>query len=547
MTYSAPPLRIRWGFSAICAAALLAAVISLSLALATAGVATTQAEGRPADMPAGASPVLVKLAAERPAARVEAIVQFEAGLEPAAARDLVTAVGGRVTGDLHVINGLAARMSAEQAHRLASHAGVQAVSLNASTKPQSITANKLATTYNQSLEADKMWSKKATGAGVGVAVIDTGIAGGLRDFSVSQQDTQSRVIASAVTNPDAKTATDTYGHGTHVAGIIAGNGTYRSNSDRLRDKYVGVAPNANLISIKVSDDDGEATVLDVIYGLQFAVDFRRDYNIRVVNLSLESSAAESYKTDPLDAAVEAAWFSGIVVVAAAGNRGSNSDAVHYAPANDPFVISVGAIDDVGTKNPKDDKLESWSSRGQTQDGFAKPEVVAPGSHIVSLLSPDSAFASMCPSCIVSNEYIRAGGTSMAAPMIAGLVANLLEVRPGLTPDQVKSILMDTARTVGAGDVATGAASLKQKKTDNPNAGIEPNVAVDPATGAIDYTRSRWSRSRWSTAPSSLGAAWARSRWSCTCFESSSDEMDPARSRWSRSRWSRSRWSMSWTK
>ena len=178
------------------------------------------------------------------------------------------------------------------------------------------------TSYNASIGSDKVWDDPATGKGVGVAVIDTGIAGNLADFQVSQSNGASRVVASAVTNPYATTANDTYGHGTHVAGIIAGNGNSRSSSDSLRGEYIGVAPDANLISIKASDDKGEATILDAIYGLQFAVDFKDDYNIRVANLSLESSVAESYKTDPLDAAVESAWFSGIVVVAAAGNRGT---------------------------------------------------------------------------------------------------------------------------------------------------------------------------------------------------------------------------------
>ena len=150
---------------------------------------------------------------------------------------------------------------------------------------------------------------------------------------------------------------------------------------------MGVAPDANLISIKASDDDGNATVLDVIDGIQFAVDHKADYNIRVLNLSLESTVAESYKTDPLDAAVEAAWFKGIFVVAAAGNRGAGPDAVSYAPGNDPYVVTVGAVDDKGTKDITDDEPTSWSSRGTTQDGFAKPDIYAPGASIVSNLAP----------------------------------------------------------------------------------------------------------------------------------------------------------------
>jgi serine protease AprX len=541
VTYSAPPLRIRWGFWAMCSVLLFSAAVSLSLA--TNGVPSLSQGGQTAAVvPGGPSPALADLAAQHPGKHVEAIVQFQSGTKAGQAREIVRDAGGRVTGELHVINGLAATMTAAGAKRLASVDGVHAVSLNAVTKPQSIDASLLATSYNQSLGSERVWDDPATGKGVGVAVIDTGIAGTLPDFRVSASNSASRVVATVATNPYATSDNDEYGHGTHVAGIIAGNSNNRPSSDPLSGKYVGVAPDANLISIKASDADGNATVLDAIYGLQFAVDNKAAFNIRVVNLSLESTQAESYKTDPLDAAVESAWFSGIVVVAAAGNRGTASDAVSYAPGNDPFVISVGAVDDQGTKAPGDDALTSWSSRGRTQDGFAKPEVTAPGAHIVSALSPNSDFASLCPSCIVSGQYIRAGGTSMSAPMVSGLVANMLEEHPGLTPNQVKGILMDTARSIsGAGKEAYAVPAVNTTSGSNPNAGIAPNPLVNSATGAIDYTRSSWSRSSWSRSSWSR-SSWSRSSWSCACSKTSSGSIDPTRSSWSRSSWS-----TSWTK
>ena len=395
------------------------------------------------------------------------------------------------------------------------------------------------TSFNDSVQAPGAWKKPYTGKGVGVAVIDTGIAGDLADFRSSQANAASRVIVSAVTNPYAKTATDTYGHGTHVAGIIAGNATNRPASDPLYGDYAGVAPEANLISVKTADEKGEATLLDVIYGLQFAVDFKDTYNIRVVNLSLESDQAQSYQIDPLDAAVESAWLKGIVVVAAAGNRGSSGDAVRYAPGNDPYAISVGAVDDQGTKNTTDDALADWSSRGTTQDGFQKPEVVAPGAHIVSNLAPKSAFASMCPSCIVSGQYIRAGGTSMSAPMVAGAAAVMLEAYPAMTPDQVKGALVATARNTLNGGLEVSVASLVQTNVSIAavNVGLVPNEIVDPSSGDIDYTRSRWSRSRWSSAMGTLRSSWSRSSWSCNCSKTASGAIDPTRSSWSRSSWS----------
>jgi serine protease AprX len=527
--------RIRWGFHAS-SSVLLVAVVALTTQLP----ATTELSSSAADASKSGvvSPSLAKLAANDPDRSVEAIVQLHRQIDPASVREAVNAAGGRVTGELDVINGLAVRISAGEVQRLADDARVRAVSLNARVKQNAIDPSLLATSFNQSIRSADVWNRPLTGKGVGVAVIDTGIAGDLADFRTSQTDSKSRVIASAVINPNAKTAKDTYGHGTHVAGIIAGNGTYRSDS--LRNKYVGVAPDANLVSVKVSDDQGEATVLDAIYGLQFAVDHKDAFNIRVVNLSLESTVAESYRTDPLDAAAEAAWFKGIVVVAAAGNRGSASDAVSYAPGNDPYVISAGAVDDMGTKKVTDDTLADWSSRGVTQDGFSKPEVIAPGAHIVSTLAPKSAFTTLCKSCIVSGQYFRVGGTSMSAPMVAGAAALLLQANPGLTPNQVKGALTSSTRNVlNAGQEIQVPAAVSKGGAVTANKALIPSTLVNAVTGEIDYTRSRWSRSRWSTASGALSATWAKSSYTCDCSLTETGAIDPTRSRWSRSRWSTS--------
>ena len=196
--------------------------------------------------------------------------------------------------------------------------------------------------------------------------------------------------------PERHPRDDSYGHGTLVAGILAGNSGYRPATDPLRGRYAGAAPDANLISVKIADDAGNATVLDAINGIQFAVDHKAELGIRIINLSFEAGDRASYKTDPLDAAVESAWFNGIVVVAAAGNRGTGTNAVGYAPGNDPYAVTVGAVDDQATKATRDDQIATWSSRGTTQDGFAKPELYAPGAHIVANLAPGSAFTHALP-------------------------------------------------------------------------------------------------------------------------------------------------------
>jgi serine protease AprX len=417
---------------------------------------------------------------------------------------------------------------------------VASVSVNARVRSQgqACDANGLATAYPGSVSAPTAW-RAATGKDVGVAVIDTGIDGRLPDFSAA--DGTTRVVASAVTNPDATTALDTYGHGTHVAGIIAGDGNRRASDPG--HKYMGIAPSADLIAIKASDDAGNATILDAIYGLQFAVDHKDDYNIRVVNLSLSSTEAGSYRTDPLDAAVEAAYFSGIVVVAAAGNRGAEDGAAEYAPGNDPFAISVGAVDDGGTLERWDDVPTDWSTLGTSQDGFARPDIAAPGAHIVSTLAGDSAFADACPTCVVDGDYIRLGGTSMAAGVVSGVAALMLERHPEWTPDEVKSTMQATARDIPGDVEEVNAVSAVYSTTPAPGPDEQPvpNDLVDDASGAIDYTRSSWGRSSWGSAPEELVADWARSSWGCnSCAESDGADAETARSSWGEFSWA-SRW------
>ena len=229
------------------------------------------------------------LPATAAAAEERVIVQMEAGTPASGAVELVRDSGGRVTGKLPIINGFGAELPAAAAERLAKADGVKAVTPDGAVEPQDVKASDLVTAYPFSTAATQSWnaSLPATGKGVGVAVIDTGIAGDLRDFRVSPSDTRSRVVATAQINPDSTKAGDQYGHGTHVAGIIGGNSWNRSSLDLVQGKYAGVAPDANLIDVKVSDDDGNATILDVLYGLQFVVDFKDQLGIRVVNLSLE--------------------------------------------------------------------------------------------------------------------------------------------------------------------------------------------------------------------------------------------------------------------
>jgi serine protease AprX len=511
----------RWRTTWIVLAATLLATLALVAAASHATPSASAASGGPAAAtPAGtAAPDLSRLAARTPRRSVEVIVQLRPGTSPATGKAIVAAAGGRVTRELHLIRGLGARMNAAAARDLAGHSGVLGVSLNAKVRSESLDPKQLATSFNASTRTPSLWEKDATGRGVGVAVLDTGIAGDLPDFGTSAQDPTSRVIASVVTNPDATTAGDGYGHGTHVAGLIAGNSDHRPASDPLRGRYAGTAPDANLINVKVSDDHGASTVLDVIYGLQFAVDHKDELGIRVVNLSLRSASAQSYRDDPLDAAVEQAWFKGLVVVAAAGNSGTADDAVSHAPGNDPYAITVGAVDDQGTKDIKDDVLAPWSSRGVTQDGVAKPEITAPGTRLVSTLAPGSDYASLCPACVTDGEYFRVGGSSMAAAVVSGIAADLIAKHSSWTPDQVKGAIVTTGRLL-TGVTAKEANAEKARDAAGPqlvsNVGLLPNTFIDAATGTIDTSRATWS---------------------CDCLGTATEGVDSTRATWSRATWS----------
>jgi serine protease AprX len=543
MTRSIPLIdRARW-MSSLAASAVLTIALAIGLHLIGSSPASAAKAPAPAGSSSSLDPRIASVAARHPNETVSTIIQFKGNVSAERARWLVGRDGGHVFAELHIINALAATLPAERARWLAASPAVHSVSLNSTVHSQSLLPiagnllNNLQNTYDGTLDLTPAFVHGYTGAGVGVAVIDTGIDGDLPDFQTSN-GTGSRVVETAVTDPNATTASDLYGHGTDVAGIIAGNSLNRSTNDPSYGDYIGVAPNANLISIKASDDQGNSNVLDVIYALQFAVDHQSDYNIRVVNMSLDSTTPQSYTTDPLDAAAESAWMHGIVVVAAAGNRGTASDAVQYAPANDPYVITVGAVDENGQTNPANDAIASWSSRGSTQDGFQKPDVYAPGAHIVSVLAPNSAFASMCPACVINGSYIKTGGTSMAAPMIAGLVADALQYRPSLTPNQIKGVLM--ASQVSDNPSIQIPDAMKMSWMWNPpvaNQGLTPNSLITDASGNIDYSRSSWSRSSWSSATGTLAAGFARSSWSCATCTASSSSVDPSRSSWSRSSWS----------
>ena len=367
-----------------------------------------------------------------------------------------------------IAHGISAELTAAQIHYLAGRPEVARVVYDAPVRLADTAFDplQLAAAYPSAIDAVSQWSNAVvplTGNGIGVAVIDSGIA--------PHPDLGNRVVVNENFNPNVSDASDAYGHGTAVAGIIAGDGT-ASNG-----QYIGVAPQANLVNLRVNDGTGAAPTSTIMNAILWAVENRSAYNIRILNLSLSASVQESYLTSPIDAAVEYAWLKGIVVVVAAGNNGPNS--AFYAPANDPFVITVGATDDHGTTTIGDDTLASFSSFGVTQDGVSKPELVAPGRRIVTTLASNSLFALNYPTYQVGSSYIRLSGTSMAAPMVSGVAALYIESNPSVRPGQVKAVLMATAQPLpligaGAGYPDAARAVAYQGLVGNANHGIDPN-------------------------------------------------------------------------
>jgi serine protease AprX len=337
------------------------------------------------------------------------------------------------------------------------------------------------------------------GSGMTVAVVDSGITTSHRDFITNDN---SRVITSVKFGNNLNTE-DTYGHGTHVAGIIGGNGSASAG------KYRGIAPNAKLINIKTSDSNGMTYESSVVDGLQWIYSNKNTYNIRVVNISMNSTVAQSYHNSPLDAAVEILWFNGIVVVVSAGNNGTpDGSSTLYPPANDPFVITVGATEDKGTASLGDDTMAVFSAYGTTENGFAKPDLVAPGRNIVAPLGGllNLVFQTY-PLHRVNDFYFRMSGTSMSAPVVSGAVALLLQDEPNLTPDQVKYRLMSTAiksrknwsaydaSKAGAGYLDIYAA-VNGMSTQSANTGIVVSNMLTTGSNPVTWGSAGWNSVGW---------------------------------------------------
>ncbi|MFY9588810.1 MAG: S8 family serine peptidase [Actinomycetota bacterium] len=482
----------------------------------------------------------------------------------AEAQTAVENAGGKIERRIGIIDGLSARIPATRIPAVERSGYVRSITLN---QPIHLlhaidgfnAASDAGSIYNltTTMKANDLWKQGITGQGVDVALIDSGF------LPVNGLSAPGKVVLgpdlSFESQADNLRYLDTFGHGTHMAGIIAGRDDgLTSNQYTSHDNFTGVAPDARIVSIKVATSTGATDVSQVLAAIDWVVQHRNDsgMNIRVLNLSFGTDGIQDYTLDPLTYAAEVAWRKGIVVVVAAGNSGYGTAKLNN-PAYDPYVIAVGADDTRGTPTTDDDVVPAWSSRG---DGTRNPDVVAPGKSVASLRAPGSFVDANHPEGRINSRLFRGSGTSQAAAAVSGAAALLISQRPNLAPDQVKKLLTSTAVPLPAADAVAQGAGLIQLKNAAaaPTPAYTQNFPLATGTGSLESSRgsahvstpegvelrgemdvmgktwdgSTWSGSTWSGSTWS-GGAWNGSTWSGSTWSGST---------WSGSTWSGSTWS-----
>jgi len=503
------------------------------------------------------APSLERAATQTPDSSVRVIVQGPSGSDARHALDRFGSVGER----LGVVDAAAGTVRAGELPQLAAQPGLvitpdNPVVLDAGHKTDTgLSSGEL---WPHAVGVDQFWGQapkwkkpgKGNGGGGGqpigaaptIAFVDSGIDAGRTDFG-------DRILASVdLTSLPDNSPGDGYGHGTLVAGLAAGSAS----------RYAGAAPTAGIVSLDVMDDHGMARTSDVIAAAQWILDNRDEYDIRVANFSLHSATASSFRWDPLDKAVEKLWFSGVTVVASAGNEGQSQNKpvrMGFAPANDPFVVTVGALDLHNSTNTEQTSVAPWSAWGYTYDGFVKPELSAPGRAITGPIPSGSTLANDRKGQIVETPdgtYIKLSGTSLSAPIVSGIAADLLALHSSLTPDQLKGALMLGAlplrkvqtAAAGVGEVYLPAAPLIALPP-NPNRALDRFLVSDPAGPGVVFDDVAWhdaarSSSAWNSVSWSdgwNGALWSVSSWASVSWSDVS---------WSDVSWSDVSWSdVSW--
>jgi serine protease AprX len=485
------------------------------------------------------------------------VVRAQPGAEPAV-EGVVRSLGGRVDRHIGIINGFSATIDQATQGRLSAAAGVMSVtadgplqllgdSYDAGADPYS--------TYNLESQIGNrsLWKASGTGTGVDVALIDSGVAPVL-GLSGPSQVIYGPDLTEESQNPTTSSL-DTFGHGTFMAGIIAGRDGNVNPVKSVADQtnYLGAAPNARIVSVKVADARGMTDVSQVIAGIDWVVQHAHDpgMNIRVLNLSFGTDSTQSYQVDPLAYAAEVAWRAGIVVVTSAGNGGAAAGRLTM-PAADPYLIAVGAVDLNGGTDITAATVPLFSSLG---DGVRNPDLLAPGAHVQGLRDPGSYIDNTFGATgLINSRFFRGSGTSEAAAFVSGSAAQLLQQQPQLTPDQVKALLVTTSTALpGVAVQAQGAGAINMRAASATHV-TAPTQSFPPSTGTGSLDLSRGSHklvlrgvtlsgeqdifghsfnSAAIAAAEAAGSTWSGGTWNGSTWSGST---------WSGSTWSGSTWS-----
>jgi len=485
------------------------------------GVTTPRSSTSGAFVPAS----LLAQAEANPSQIFHVIVQGTRGVRSSAVASDVTSESGRSKHLFSSISGAAVDITGKRLVKLAGHSHILSITPDQPVQSADVPNSLM---WAQSTDIGPLWNTTDpdTGEILGpapqapaVAVVDSGIdTSRANDFGTSV--VASVNLCSLCTDG---TTNDLEGHGTMVAGLLAGHSL----------DYTGAAPNAPLVNVRTADAQGESLTSDVIAAADWILAHKDQYDIKVANFSMAGGTPTTFRFDPLDQAVEKLWFSGVTVVAAAGNFGTGNGPVDMsmAPGNDPFVITVGAVDQQETSDPSDDTIPSWSAYGYTADGFSKPDLVAPGRYMVMPVPMGTTIPNTVPDRVVAPGYMWMSGTSFAAPIVAGAAAQLIARHPDWGPDQVKGALMLTAaylpgndwQQAGTGEVDGAAAASLPFTPPNPNENLYAFVSTDPTTGQSTFDQAAWAsavsgQAAWASA-AWASAAWASAAWASAAWAS----------------------------
>jgi serine protease AprX len=504
-----------WGNGKRRTALLATLVLTLVVPLGAAAVPG------PKSVQAFVAPGLLSSAQARPADTFPVIVQGKGGNQAAHAVADVLGLSLKTARTFSSIDGVAVSLTGAQILALAADKHVTAITADARVR-----LSALAAPTNEKWPfvtgVQKYWASGTNPAAPAatIAVVDSGIDATRPEFA-------GRIAADVnLTTLPGNSPGDGRGHGTFVAGIAAGD----------LAGHTGAAPGAKIVSLDVMDDQGMARTSDVIAAADWILANKAKYDIRVANFSLHSSVANSFMYDPLDKAVERLWFNNVVVVVASGNYGSPTgpSGVPYAPGNDPFVITVGASDTGRSVSTNDDVAAPWSAYGYTLDGFAKPDLAAPGRYMVGPVPVTATLYSERPDHVVEPGYMELSGTSFSAPIVSGVASLIVGRHPEYTPDQVKGALMLGTKPMpqaagtseGTGEV-NAARSIEIQNPPNPNLALDAFIVSDPTSGTPVFDAASWA------AKAKLDASWAAVSWADASWAAAS---------WSAASWASASWS-----